>query len=43
MLLGFQYLVLVAILFYALSAFGLKRADSTAIDETSTESVPAEV
>ncbi len=43
MLLGFQYLVLVAILFYALSAFGLKRADSAAIDEAATETVPAEV
>jgi len=43
MLLGFQYLVLVAILFYALSAFGLKRADSAAIDGPATESVPAEV
>jgi len=43
MLLGFQYLVLVAILFYALSAFGLKRADRAAIDEAATESLPAEV
>jgi hypothetical protein len=43
MLLGFQYLVLVAILFYALSAFVLKRSDSAAIDGTATESVPAEV
>lgn len=43
MLLGFQYLVLVAILFYAFSAFGLKRADGTAIEEASTDSVAAEV
>lgn len=43
MLLGFQYLVLVAILFYALSAAGLKRADDAAIDEASTEPVAAEV
>ena len=43
MLLGFQYLVLVAILFYALSAVGLKRTDGAAIDEASTEPVAAEV
>ena len=41
MLLGFQYLVLVAILFYALSAVGLKR-DDAAVDD-SNESVAAEV
>ena len=34
MLLGFQYLVLVAILFYALSAVGLKRSKDTAVDST---------
>lgn len=32
MLLGFQYLVLVAILFYALSAVGLRRSRDTAVD-----------
>src|SRR6266852_3370329 len=36
MLLGFQYLVLVALLFYTLSAVGLRRQDHAAIDETST-------
>jgi spermidine synthase len=39
MLLGFQYVVLVAILFYALSAIGLKRSDDAARDEGSA--VPA--
>ena len=34
MLLGFQYLVLLAILFYAVSAVGLRRLDDTAIDPT---------
>jgi spermidine synthase len=34
MLLGFQYVVLVAILFYALSAIGLRRADDTAMEST---------
>src|SRR3989440_8634569 len=35
MLLGFQYVVLVAILFYALSAVGLKQSnDLTSVDET---------
>jgi len=34
MLLGFQYVVLVAILFYALSAVGLRGADAAAVDET---------
>ena len=43
MLLGFQYLVLVAILFYALSAIGLRRADDTIMDEASSEPVAAEV
>ena len=33
MLLGFQYLVLVAILFYALSAIGLRRADQVGVDK----------
>ncbi len=42
MLLGFQYVVLVAILFYALSAIGLRRADDTAID-ASADAVAAEV
>jgi spermidine synthase len=43
MLLGFQYLVLVAILFYALSAIGLRRADDTATDQASVDPVVAEV
>lgn len=43
MLLGFQYLVLVAILFYAVSAIGLRRADAAATDTSSTEPVAAEV
>ena len=42
MLLGFQYLVLVAILFYAISAIGLRRADEAVIDDASTEPVAAE-
>jgi spermidine synthase len=43
MLLGFQYLVLVALLFYILSAIGLWRSDQSAIDETSTDPAAAEV
>ncbi len=43
MLLGFQYLVLVAILFYALSAIGLRRAGDTAIDQASVDPVAAEI
>jgi hypothetical protein len=43
MLLGFQYVVLVAILFYALSAIGLRRADDTAIDQASADPVAVEV
>jgi spermidine synthase len=39
MLLGFQYVVLVAMLFYAVSAIGLRSADETAIDEGSSEPV----
>lgn len=35
MLLGFQYVLFVAILFYALSAIGLRRADDTAMDQAS--------
>ena len=42
MLLGFQYLVLVAILFYAISAIGLRRADEAVMDDVSTEPVAAE-
>jgi len=42
MLLGFQYLVLVAILFYAISAIGLRRADEAAMDDASAEPVAAE-
>ncbi len=43
MLLGFQYVVLVAILFYILSAIGLRRADGAAVDEASAKPVAAEV
>jgi spermidine synthase len=43
MLLGFQYVVLVAILFYTLSAIGLRRASDTAVDETSPDSAAARV
>jgi spermidine synthase len=43
MLLGFQYLVLVALLFYALSAIGLWRAEKAAVDEPSPDRVVAEV
>jgi hypothetical protein len=39
MLLGFQYLVLVAIVFYALSAIGLRRAEDVAVDQASTDAV----
>jgi spermidine synthase len=42
MLLGFQYVVLVAILFYALSAVGLRGVDDTAVEE-SFDPVAAEV
>jgi SAM-dependent methyltransferase len=42
MLLGFQYLVLVAILFYAISAIGLLRADGTA-DEREADRLATEV
>ncbi len=44
MLLGFQYVVLVAILFYVLSAIGLKRSrDTAAVDEASSKPVAAEI
>jgi hypothetical protein len=43
MLLGFQYLVLVALLFYALSAIGLWRAEKAAVDEPSPDPMVAEV
>jgi spermidine synthase len=43
MLLGFQYLVLVALLFYALSAIGLWRAEKAAVDEPSPDPLVAEV
>ncbi|HEV2826236.1 MAG TPA: hypothetical protein VGW76_01450 [Pyrinomonadaceae bacterium] len=42
MLLGFQYVVLVAILFYALSAIGLRKADD-AMEESASEPAVAEV
>ena len=43
MLLGFQYVVVVAILFYALSAIGLWGADDTAMEEDSADPVAAEI
>jgi SAM-dependent methyltransferase len=43
MLLGFQYVALVAILFYALSAIGLRRADDAATDRASADPVAIEV
>jgi hypothetical protein len=43
MLLGFQYVVVVAIVFYGLSAIGLKRADDAVTDEASSEPLTAEV
>jgi hypothetical protein len=42
MLLGFQYVVLVAILFYALSAVGLRRSGEALIEEASSEPASAE-
>jgi SAM-dependent methyltransferase len=41
MLLGFQYVVLVAILFYAVSAIGLRSGDDIAVDQTSDDAVAA--
>ena len=43
MLLGFQYVVLVALLFYALSAIGLKRSKDMAMDQASQEPAAVEV
>jgi SAM-dependent methyltransferase len=43
MLLGFQYVVLVALLFYVISAVGLRRADDPTIDRESVTGLPAEV
>lgn len=43
MLLGFQYVVLVALLFYALSAVGLRRAKDTAVGHASSESATVDV
>jgi hypothetical protein len=43
MLLGFQYLVVVAILFYAVSAVGLGRGDDTAMGQGSAGASAAEV
>jgi drug/metabolite transporter (DMT)-like permease len=43
MLLGFQYLVLVAIVFYAISAIGLLRADDCVMEQESAEGLAAEV
>ncbi|HZE69783.1 MAG TPA: hypothetical protein VE135_09690 [Pyrinomonadaceae bacterium] len=42
MLLGFQYVVLVAILFYALSAIGLRRQDSPSMDQASAGALVTE-
>jgi SAM-dependent methyltransferase len=42
MLLGFQYVVLVAILFYAVSAIGLRRADDP-MAQASTDAVTVEI
>ena len=39
MALGFQYVVLIAILFYALSAIGLTRADDTILDQQPADAV----
>jgi hypothetical protein len=43
MLLGFQYVVLVAIVFYAISAIGLRRADGAAMEQESVDGLAAEV
>jgi len=43
MLLGFQYVVLVAIMFYAVSAIGLRRVDDSAMDQASDDALVAEV
>ncbi len=43
MLLGFQYVVLVAILFYAVSAIGLRRGNDAAMEQVSDEPATAEV
>jgi SAM-dependent methyltransferase len=43
MLLGFQYVVLVAVLFYAISTVGLRSADDPTIDQESVNGLPAEV
>jgi spermidine synthase len=43
MLLGFQYLGLVALLFYTLSAIGLRHVDQAAVDQTSAEPAATQV
>lgn len=43
MLLGFQYVVVVAILFYAVSAIGLWKSDDAAADQASTDALAAEI
>jgi spermidine synthase len=43
MLLGFQYVVLVAILFYLLSAIGLRSKEGEATSETSADPLAAEI
>ncbi len=43
MLLGFQYVVLVSILFYAFSAIGLRRRGHTAMDQASGDAMAVEV
>src|SRR5688572_12169674 len=43
MLLGFQYVVLVAIMFYAVSAIGLRKVDDSTMDQPSDNALVAEV
>ena len=43
MALGFKYLVLLAILFYAISALGLTRASDPTLDQEPADAVPSEV
>ena len=43
MLLGFQYVVLVAVVFYAICAVGLRGANDSTIDQESVSGLPAEV
>jgi hypothetical protein len=43
MLLGFQYVVLVAILFYTLSAIGLRRSEDAATEQPSSDPLAVEI